>query len=125
MSETSDQNKMTIVRFFEQVFNKGNLGVVDEILAPNYQYNGKPSAPDGTKKWVQSLRAKFPDLHFTIETILAEDDKVALRWLMTGTDQSTKEKGYCIGTNIIVLADGKAITNDQGGGDQFLPGSPS
>jgi predicted ester cyclase len=121
MSATSDQNKMTIVRFFEEVFNKGNMEVVDEILAPNYQYNGKPSPASGTKAWAESLRQKFPDLHFTIETILAENDQVALQWRMTATDPTTKMQVYATGINIIALADGKAITNVQGGGDQFFP----
>lgn len=121
MSATSDQNKRTIVRFFEEVFNKGNMYVVDEILASNYQYNGQPTSAKDTKAWATGLRQRFPDLHFTIETILAEDDKVALRWRMTGTDQASKKQVYATGTNIIVLASGKALTNDQGGGTDFFP----
>jgi predicted ester cyclase len=121
MSATSDQNKQIITRFFEEVFNKGNMDVVDEVIGPDYTYNGEPTTAAGTKGWAESLRQKFPDLHFTIEAILAEDDKVALRWRMTATDPITKQPIFALGTNIIVLVSGQALTNDQGGGTQFNP----
>jgi len=121
MSVVSDHNKALVVRFFEQVFNQGNLGVIDDLIGPNYAFNGHPTSAADTKAWAQGLRARFPDLHFVIETILAEDDKVALRWRMTGTDSSSQQKVTTTGTNILVVVSGKALSNDQGGGKDFTP----
>jgi predicted ester cyclase len=114
MSATSDLNKANATRFFERVFNQGDMDIVDALLGPDYRYNGQPTSADATKGWAQSLRAAFPDLHFTIETILAEDDQVGLRWRMTGTRDGKKLTNS--GTNILVFAGGQAISNDQGGG---------
>jgi predicted ester cyclase len=119
MSATSDHNKALTVRFFEQVFNQGDLAIIDELIGPDYTFNGVPTTPEATKAWAQSLRARFPDLRFMIETILGEDEKVALRWRMVGTDQQSGHKVTTTGTNILVIVDGKALSNDQGGGDQF------
>lgn len=116
MSETSDENKALTVRFFEEAFNNGNLSVVDELLSPAYAYNGHPVPPAGTKAWATGLLTQFPGLHFIIEAILAEDDKVALRWRMTLPAGVGRPAGHIIGTNILVFAAGQAISNDQSGG---------
>lgn len=116
MSETSDENKALTVRFFEEAFNQGNLGVVDELLSPDYTYNGHPSPPAGTKAWVTGLLTQFPGLHFIIEAILAEDDKVALRWRMAIPADAGRPAGHIIGTNILVFVAGQAVSNDQSGG---------
>lgn len=121
MSQTSDYNKSLTVKFFEKVFNEQNYDIVPSMLSPDYKYNGKPTSAADTVAWAKALRQKYPDLHFIIEAILGEDEKVALRWRMTVTDPTNGTKGYVTGTNIIVFVDGKALTNDQAGGDQFIP----
>lgn len=121
MSQASDYNKSLTVKFFEQVFNEQNYDIVPSMLSPNYKYNGKPTSAVETVAWAKGLHQKYPDLHFIIEAILGEDEKVALRWRMTVTDPASGTKGYVSGTNIIVFVDGKALTNDQGGGEQFIP----
>ncbi len=119
MSATSDLNKANVVKFFDQVFNHGNMDIVDALISPSYQFNGVPTTAAMTKAWATGLRTQFPDLHFSVETILAEDDKVALRWRMTCTQAG--KPVYNLGTNILVLVGGQAISNDQGGGDAFHP----
>ncbi len=123
MSETSDENKALTVRFFEEAFNHGNLGVVDELLSPDYAFNGHAFPPSGTKAWATGLLTQFPGLHFIVEAILAEDDKVALRWRMTIPAATGRPAGHIIGTNILVFAAGQAISNDQSGGtmNEFTP----
>jgi predicted ester cyclase len=121
MSQTSDTNKALTVRFFEQVFNQQNYDVTATLISPDYKYNGTPTSADGTIAWAKMLRQKYPDLHFVFETILGEDEKVAFRWRMTATDQASGKMGYVVGTNIIVWVDGKALSNDQSGGTDFIP----
>ena len=120
MSEASDLNKANTVRFFNRVFNEGDMDVIDELISPGYKFNGVATSAEATKGWAAGLRNAFPDLHFSIEAILAEHESVALRWRMNGTREGVL--GHIVGTNILVFADGQAISNDQGGGDQFVPG---
>jgi hypothetical protein len=65
---------------------------------------------------VQTLRAGAPGLHFVIEAILAEDEKVALRWRMNLPAGAGRPAGSIVGTNILSFIGGQALTNDQTGG---------
>ncbi len=120
MSQTSDYNKSLTVKFFEQVFNQQNYDLVKTLINPNYKFNGIATSADQTVAWAKGLQAQYPGLHFSIEAILGEDEKVALRWRMDVTDPKSGAKGYVSGTNIIVFVSGQALTNDQGGGDKFI-----
>ena len=73
---SAETNKAIIRRLWEEVWNQGNLSVCDEIFDAAYE-----------KGFAPVLRAAFPDLHFTIEDMIAEDDKVVTRHTMTGTHQ--------------------------------------
>lgn len=108
-------NKEATKIFFNGVFNDGITEIVNFSLADNYTYNGHPSKADGTIKWAQSLRKTYPDLHFTINDLVGEDHKVAIRWTMTGTGSDGVEVTNS-GTNIITFKDGKAVSNWQNGG---------
>jgi steroid delta-isomerase-like uncharacterized protein len=87
-----EANKAVIGRFFEDIFNQGHLDVADEIVATNYiNHNPAPGETPGVaglKQFVTSIRTAFPNLHFTIDDLLAEGDKVTTRWTVTGTHQS-------------------------------------
>ena len=89
----SETNKTVSRRFFEEAFGKGNLNVLDEIIAPDHVNNGPgalpelPTGPDGAKKLVTVYRNAFPDIRFTIEDQIAEGDQVVTRWTADGTHQ--------------------------------------
>lgn len=76
---STEQNKATARRFTEEAFNHGNLNVVDEILATDYTHHnapqGLPSGGAGTKIFVSMFRVGFPDLHITIDDMIAEGDR--------------------------------------------------
>jgi predicted ester cyclase len=111
------RNKENVSRFFNEVFNKGNMAIVDETIAPGYTYNGSPTTAAQTKAWATGLRQAFAGLQFTIDEILGEGEKVAIRWTMVGTDVKTNQKLTTSGTNIITNdAEGRAIANWQNGG---------
>lgn len=88
---SSEANKRILRRFFEELFNTGDLSVADEIVALDYvNHNtipGEPYGREGLKAFVTLLRTAFPDIHFTIDDQLAEGDKVATRLHFTGTHQ--------------------------------------
>ncbi len=86
----SEGNKFVIRRSFEELWNKGNLSLVDELFTPNYEHHD-PSTPDfgrgpeSEKKRATLYRTAFPDLQLTIEDIIAEGQTVMARWSCRGT----------------------------------------
>lgn len=80
------RNKATARRVFEELFNHRDLDVTDELFAPDYRnHAGGHGGPDGMKRLIRELTAAFPDHHTTIEDIVAEGDRVALRVTFSGT----------------------------------------
>jgi steroid delta-isomerase-like uncharacterized protein len=86
----SEANKNIVRRLFEEVWNKGNLSVADELFAPTCTHHD-PSTPDfgrgpeSEKKRVTLYRTAFPDQRMTIEDIIAEGETVMVRWSCRGT----------------------------------------
>src|SRR6266404_5816896 len=86
----SKENKTVIRRLFEELWNKGNLSVADQLFAPNYTHHD-PSTPDvglgpeSEKKRATLYRTAFPALRLTIEDIVAEGETVVARWSCRGT----------------------------------------
>lgn len=84
-----EENKVKQRRVWEEVVNKGNLAVIPELFAPNYFFRSplgiEVKGPEDFKQTVAMMRTAFPDIHVTIDDILAEGDKVATRFTMTGT----------------------------------------
>ena len=83
-----DENKRRITTLFETCFNAGDLGLLGELVSPDYVGPQGSRGPAGFKEIVVGLRTAFPDIHYTIEDIVAEDDKVAVRWTWSGTHQA-------------------------------------
>jgi predicted ester cyclase len=84
-----EHNKALVRRLYDEALNKGNLAVVDEIIATNYVRHGlapgAPPGPESTKQVFAAMRAAFPDLHTTIEPMVGERDKVAAQLTHSGT----------------------------------------
>ena len=86
----SEGNKNVVRRLFEEVWNKGNLAVMDELFTPNYAQHDASTpdfgrGPESEKKRATLYRTAFPDLRFTIEDIIAEGETVMARWSCRGT----------------------------------------
>lgn len=82
-----EKNKENMRRVFEEAWSKGNVEVLDEVVAPSFkqhQYE-RPSTREGFKAAIQEIRTAFPDLKVTIEDSVAMDDKVWARVTCTGT----------------------------------------
>jgi steroid delta-isomerase-like uncharacterized protein len=86
---STEQNKAILHRFFEEIFNKGDLSAADEIVAVDYvNHNPAPGETpglEGLKQFVTHTRTAFPDVSFAIDDEVAEGDKVATRWTCRGT----------------------------------------
>jgi len=84
-----EHNKALVRRLYEEALNKGNLSVVDEIIAPNYIRHGlapgAPPGPQSTKQVFNTMRTAFPDIHITVEPMVGEGDMVAAQLTHRGT----------------------------------------
>ena len=127
----SETNKTISRRFFEEVFGKGKLNVLDEIIATDHVNTGPgalpelPTGPEGAKQLVTLYRNAFPDLHFTIDEQIAEGDKVVTRWTADGTNKgellgmpATGKSSTVTGIVVDRIANGK-IAESWGIFDQF------
>ena len=76
-------------RFAEEVINKKNLAVADEIVAEDFveldPLPGQAQGREGLKQILAMLFAAFPDLHWTIEEDAAEGEKLWSRFTWRGT----------------------------------------
>lgn len=92
----SEANKVLVRRHFEEIFNRKNLEVCDEMMAEDYVEHaaapfsesapGRVNGPEAMRQTADWLLAQFPDLHMTIEAMVAEGDTVAVRVVSEGTN---------------------------------------
>jgi steroid delta-isomerase-like uncharacterized protein len=85
---SDDPRKRRIEEFWDAAWNRGDLSAVDAMIAPNYvRYSVEPETRDRQylKDSILAVRAAFPDLHSQIDEMIAEGDKVVIRWTATGT----------------------------------------
>ena len=91
----SEANKAIVRRYFEEVWNKRDQAVIDEIAASGYvdhdPCNPGIRGPAGLRLLAEKYQSAFPDLHFTIEDQIAEGDRVATRVTWRGTHKGTLE----------------------------------
>ena len=92
-----ENNKALVRRFFEEVYNRGNLVKADDLLSPDYVDHGVPpgkyAGREGLKRSVAKQRAASSDLHFHIEEQIAEGDKVVTRLIGSGTHDRERFMG--------------------------------
>lgn len=99
-----ERNKETARRYYEEVLNKGDLELLDELAVPNYETHdplpGQRTGLVGLKDRVNMLREGLAPT-FTIEDTIAEGDKVAVRWTNSGS---------MVGEFLGMPANGKSFT---------------
>lgn len=118
------ENKDAVVRLIEEVWNKGHLQIVDQLIAPQYKVIHDPGDPwerqtldlATYKNRVKMSRDVLPDQKFAIEDLVSEDNKVAVSWKFTGTQKgdlsglpATNKKVSISGLTIYYFSHGKMI----------------
>ena len=86
----SEQNKTLARRWFEDLFSRGDLDAAEEILSAEFLDHlprEKERGIEELKDYVSVYRTAFPDIEDTVEQIVAEADKVVVRWRSRGTHQ--------------------------------------
>jgi steroid delta-isomerase-like uncharacterized protein len=116
-----EENKALVRRLVEGVWTTGNLDAADALLAPNMvdhaaQMGGGLGDREGFKNQVRMFRSAFPDGHTRIDDMIAEGDKVVLRWTDGGTHRGefmgiapTGRPVTITGIDIYRIADGKIV----------------
>jgi steroid delta-isomerase-like uncharacterized protein len=115
----SEEDNKTIVRLqHEEVWNKGNLSLIEEIYTPDFvchfivgpEWHGR----EGVRRAITRHRTSFPDWEEHIEDIIADGDKVVTRWTATGTHEGEFEGIPPTGNQVTIaevaiyrIADGK------------------
>lgn len=121
MHMSTESNKATMRRFYDEVMNNGNLELLSGLLASDFQEHSplpdqRPGV-EGLKEGLSSFRKAFPDLHFEVEDLIAEGDQVVARVSYGGTHQgefagfpASGKKFKVMGIDIVSFnAEGKVV----------------
>ena len=125
-----EENKALTRRFYDEVINKGNLDLIDELVSADFveheEFPGLPTTgPEAPKAALGMFMAAFPDLQITAGDMIAEGDKVVVQATMSGTHTGEfmgippTNKSFSVpAIDIIEIRDGKATAHwgltDQG-----------
>ena len=116
MASSPEQNKQVVRQVFE-FYNQQDIEKAEKLFSPKHIFHF-PGAPpmdwNSHKQFIVGLSKAFPDLHFKVEDILAEGDKVAYRLTVSGTHKGefqgippTNKKVSFTSTGISNIVDGK------------------
>jgi steroid delta-isomerase-like uncharacterized protein len=115
----SEQNKALVRRVFEEVENRGNFAVADELIASDYIGHSpleEVHGLEGFKQFFVMLREAFPDFQCLVESQIAEGDRVVTRWTARGTHKGefqgippTGTRITTTGIDIVRIANGKIV----------------
>jgi steroid delta-isomerase-like uncharacterized protein len=117
---SAENNKEVIRRLIKEVYNDSNLDVVDELVAPDIFDHGAVAEHRhgiaGFKHVMEWVRTFSSDVHYDIDDIIAEGDKVAVRMTQSGTHTGTVRDMSPTGRRFSVdyvhwfrFADGKVV----------------
>jgi steroid delta-isomerase-like uncharacterized protein len=90
MTGTPDANKALVRRVFEELIPAGDPAAMRVVLAPDFLDHdplpGQPAGAAGGEYVVTTMHTAQPDLRFTIDDLVAERDRVTIRWTLQGTN---------------------------------------
>jgi steroid delta-isomerase-like uncharacterized protein len=114
-----EENKAIARRWNDELWNKGNVAAIGELMAASFVWHSAPpgmaSDKEGFKQYVGSLSA-FADMKCTVEDMIAEGDKVAVRWTWSGKHTGdymgmapTGKRLTMTGVSVMRIAGGKIV----------------
>jgi steroid delta-isomerase-like uncharacterized protein len=84
-------NKNVIRKFIDLVLNEGSFEQLDELVLEDFveldPLPGQSQGREGLRQVLQQMRGAFPDMHWVIEEMLGEGEKVCTRFTWTGTQR--------------------------------------
>lgn len=111
-------NKEIVRSIYEDCINPGRLELLNQLVSVDYQGPDGDRGPSAFRANIAGLRAAFPDIRFTIEDLIAEGDRVVVRWKWEATHDGpfrgippTHKRATNTGIAIYQLRDGRIIRN--------------
>ena len=84
-------NKELVRRFYKEVYVDWNMALADTVLSPRFVSHDwpehGPTGPQAFRNYYAAIRSAVPDAHYVVDDLIAEDDKVVVRWRLLGTHQ--------------------------------------
>jgi steroid delta-isomerase-like uncharacterized protein len=84
-----EASKAIVRRYYEEVFNARNVDLVDVLAAEDYiehdPFPGQGNGRRDLKARVAAILGAFNPMRFSIEDVVAEGERVVVRWTQTGT----------------------------------------
>jgi len=88
-ADIREENLEVVSGFIEEFKNNTNHGIVDELMTPNFIHHltdpRLPAGRDGIKALGQVIVAAFPDVHASVQDLIADGDKVIERTQTSAT----------------------------------------
>jgi steroid delta-isomerase-like uncharacterized protein len=114
-----EENISLMRRWYREVWREGKNQTIHELIAPEAALHSPQQeikGPEGFVAFAEQIRNAFPDTDLTIEDIFAVDDKVAIRWVATGTHTGeglgvppSSRPVRIPGSTIVRIANGKIV----------------
>ena len=112
-TKVEEENKKIASRIQEEIRNKGDLTVADELIAPDFVGHAPGGQEikglEGYKQSVTMIRRFFCDFHTTTEDMIAEGDKVVIRGTWRGTHSMFGKQVTGTAIDICRYAGGKEV----------------
>ena len=83
-----ETNKAAIRSIYEVCLNTGNMESLAQLISPDFVGVNADIGPEGFAATLMGLRSGFPDIQYTVEDVIGDNDRVAVRWIWTGTHKN-------------------------------------
>lgn len=87
--ELAAANKELLRRFYREVYVDWNMELADKVLSPRFTSHdwpeGGPTGPGAFRDYYSAIRSAIPDARYEVDDLIAEGDRVVVRWRMLGT----------------------------------------
>ena len=108
-----EEMKFFVRNHFQKFVNEKDSSIAYRSFSPDFLDHDEPTGveigPDAAKKMMEAAYAKWPDLHVSVEDILAEGDKVMVRNVWTATDSASGKRIEFHGFVLWRFAAGKIV----------------
>ena len=90
---TAENNKAVIRKFLDEVINQNRMDRADDLVVEDFveldPLPGQRQGREGLKEVLGMMRTAFPDIHWVVEEMVAEGEKVVTRFTWTGTHRGS------------------------------------
>ena len=104
----SEKNEALVRRLHDEVWNKGNVKLLDEMLTTDCVRHD-PVDPgrgiESARSTIRRYRTAFPDCRLDIEELMSVGDRVVVRWRYSGTQRAPLEGIPATGKHVSGIGD--------------------